>query len=61
MSLGGVLVLTRSNKDKQAGITMVVQEKREETREKTREGWKRSSGEFELIVLQLLKRFLEQI
>ena len=37
MSLGRVLVLTSSNKDKQAGITVVVQEKREETREKRRE------------------------
>ena len=61
MSLGGVLVMTSSNKDKQAGITVVVQEKREETSQKRREGWKRSSGEFELIVLQLLKRFLEEI
>ena len=48
ISLGGVLVLTSSNKDKQEGVTMVVQERREETREKRREGWKRSSGEFEI-------------
>jgi len=34
MSLGGVLVLTYSNKDKQAGITVVIQEKREVIREK---------------------------
>ena len=60
MSLGGVLVLTSNNKDKQAGITVVVQEKREETREKRGEGWKRSSGKFELSVLQLLNRFLER-
>ena len=33
MSLGGVLVLPSSNKDKQAGITVVVQEKRQERRE----------------------------
>ena len=46
MSLGGVLVLTSNNKDKQAGITMVVHKRREVTREKRREGWKRSSGEF---------------
>ena len=37
MSLGGVLVLTSSNKDKQAGITVVVQEKREERRDKREE------------------------
>ena len=47
MSLGGVLVLTSSNKDKQAGITVVVHERREETREKRRDSWKRSSRVFE--------------
>ena len=61
MSLGGVLVLTSSNKDKQAGITMVVHERREETREKRREGWKEVQRRLRLIVLQLLKRFLEEI
>ena len=47
MSLGGVLVLTSSNKDKQAGITVVVHERRKETREKRKESWKRSLEESE--------------
>ena len=61
MSLGGVLVLTNSNKDKQVGITMVVQEKREETGEKRREGWKRSSGEFEIEYFAVAEEILEEI
>ena len=37
------------------------EERRDKREEKRREDWKRSSGEFELIVLQLLKRSLEEI
>ena len=61
MSLGGVLVLASSNKDKQAGITMVVHEKREETREKRREDWKRSSREFGIEFCRAIEEILEEI
>ena len=51
--------MTSSNKDKQAGITVVVHERREETREKRRESWKRSSGEFRIDCFAAVEEILE--
>ena len=57
MSLGGVLVLTSSNKDKQSGITVVVHERREETREKRRDSWKRSSRVFKSVYSEAVEEY----
>ena len=46
MSLGKGLAFSNSNKDKFAGITVVVQERREQREEKRRDSWRRSSEEF---------------